>query len=157
MHGCRSSHGRHIAAIGKSVNVRPLGFALPTRELEQRAQVVDVRVDAAVGDEPEQVDAPAALECGDESGVLEERSVLDRLVHAHQVLVQPPARADRQVADLGVAHLAGRQSGRLTRRVECRVRERPPEAVEDRRVCLRHRVPGAGWRTAPAVEHDQRG
>ena len=61
-------------------------------------------------------------------GVLEERAVVDRLVDAHQILVEPPARADRQVADLAVAHLPGRQPGSLARRLERRVRVRRARA-----------------------------
>ncbi len=118
--------------------------------------MVDVRVDAAVRDEAEQVDAAAAVERRNERPVLEERAVLDRLVHAHQVLVEPAARTDRQVADLGVAHLAGWQAGRLAGRLQRRVRELVPEPVEDRRVGLLDRIPRARRRTAPAVEHDQR-
>ena len=57
---------------------------------------------------PEQVNLVAALECRDERRVVEERPVLDRLVHAHQVLVEDAPGADRQVADLGVPHLARR-------------------------------------------------
>ena len=91
----------------------------PPRELEQRLQVVDVRVDAAVRDEPEQVDVAAALartlECADERRVLEERAVADRAVHALEILEQDPAGADREVTDLGVPHLARRQADRLAR------------------------------------------
>ena len=49
----------------------------------------------------------AALERADERRVLEEGAVLDRVVDAHQVLVEHAAGADRQMADLGVAHLPG--------------------------------------------------
>ena len=52
---------RDVAAVGERVDVGALGHALAAGELEQGAQVVDVRVDAAVGDEPEQVDVAAAL------------------------------------------------------------------------------------------------
>ena len=55
-------------------------------KLEQRAQVVDVRVDAAVGDEPEQVDAPPAFERRRERRAPDKRAVRDRAVHALQVL-----------------------------------------------------------------------
>ncbi len=61
--------------------------AIPSRsaKLEERAEVVDVRVDAAVRHEPEQVDVAAALartpERRDERGVLRERSVRDSLIH----------------------------------------------------------------------------
>ena len=41
-------------------------------------------------------------------GVLEELAVLDRTVHAHQVLEEDSPCAEGQVADLGVPHLPGR-------------------------------------------------
>ena len=94
---------------------------------EQRLQVVDVRMDAAVRDEAQQVHALAALERARQHRALEERAVLDRLVHAHQVLVEPAAGADRQVADLAVPHLAGWQARRLARGLDRRVRELAPE------------------------------
>ena len=55
-----------------------------------------------------------APERAEERVVLEERAVLDGAVHAHEVLEEDPARADRQVADLGVPHLA-RRAGRPPR------------------------------------------
>ena len=94
-------------------------------------------------DEPEQVHPLAALEGGHERGVLEEGAVLDRLVHPHQVLEEHAAGADRQVADLGVAHLSRRQADRLARGGERRVRVLGPEPVEDGRV-------GKGRRRCPA-------
>ena len=100
-----------VPPIGKRVDPRLLG-----REAKQRAQVVDVRVHPAVGDEPQQMDALAALEGCEERAVLEERPVLDRLGDPGEVLVQPPARADRQVPHLGVPHLARRATRRLPRR-----------------------------------------
>ena len=65
---------RDVPSVGERVNPRLLG-----REAKQCAQVVDVRVDAPVRDEPQQMDALAALEGRTESLVLEERAVLDRL------------------------------------------------------------------------------
>ena len=53
--------------------------------------MVDVGMDAAVGDETEQVRPLSALEGRPQRGVLEEGAVLDRLVHAHEVLVEDPA------------------------------------------------------------------
>ena len=99
---------RDVPAVGEGVDPGLLG-----REAEQGSQVVDVRVDTAVGDEAEQVHLVAALECRDERRILEEGAILDRLVHAHQVLVEDAAGTDRQVADLGVAHLPRRQADRL--------------------------------------------
>jgi hypothetical protein len=118
--------------------------------------MVDVRVDAAVGHEAEQVDVAPTLERAAEGRILEERSVGDRPVHAHQVLVEDPPRADRQVADLGVPHLTGRQPDRLAGGLQGRVRILGPETVEDGGVREVDRVAGAGRRAAPPVEDDQR-
>ena len=107
------SHGRvrrDVPPVREGVDPRALGHPLALGELEQRAQVVDVRVDAAVRDEPQQMDVGAALgrapERRDERLVLEERPVLDGRADAHEVLEQDPAGAQGQVADLRVAHLA---------------------------------------------------
>src|SRR5215468_7006902 len=106
-------------------------------------------MDTAVRDQPEQMCPFATRERGLQDWAFEERAVLDRLVHAHEVLEQDPAGADRQVAYLRVAHLPGRQADCLPRRVERRVRVRAPEPVEVRRVCKLHGVPGTGRRTTP--------
>ena len=79
-----------------------------------------------------------------------------RLVHAHQILVEPPPGADRQVADLGVAHLAGREPDRLARGLERRVRVRARAVVEHGRLGERDGVAGPGRGAAPAVEDDER-
>ena len=89
-------------------------------------------------------------------GVLEEGPVLDRAVDPLQVLVEHAAGADRQVPDLGVAHLAGREADRLARRLQGRVRVLGPEAVEDGRLGQVDRVPRPWRRAAPAVEDDER-
>ena len=66
--------------------------------------MIDVRVDAPVGDEAEQMDVGPAplrtLESSDESRIREERVVGDRAVHTLEVLIEDSSRADRQVADL---------------------------------------------------------
>ncbi len=54
--------------------------------------------------------------------VLEEGAVADRSVDAHQVLEEHPPGADRQMADLGVAHLPVREADRLAGCLERRVR-----------------------------------
>ena len=53
--------GRHVAAVGERVNPCLLDHRLASGELEQRAQVIDVRVDAALRDEAEEVHRAAAL------------------------------------------------------------------------------------------------
>ena len=88
--------------------------------------------------------------------VLEERAVPDRDVHAHQVLEEDAPGADRQVPDLGVPHLPGRQPDGLARGRELRVREALQERVEDGRVGELDRVSRAAAARAPAVEDDER-
>jgi hypothetical protein len=105
---------RDVAAVGEGVDVRPLGHPFPACEVEQGPQVVDVRVDAAVGDQAEQVDVASSLlrppEGACERRALEELAVLDRAVDPHQVLEDHAPGADRQVADLGVPHLSRRET-----------------------------------------------
>src|SRR5258705_8290010 len=125
------------------------------REAKQRLDVLDVRMDAAVRNEPHQVNARPSVEGTAQHRILEERAVLDRLVHAHEVLVEPAPGADREVADLAVSHLAGWQAGRLARRLDRRVRVVTPQRVEDGRVRELDSVPRAGRRDAPAVEDDE--
>ena len=77
-------------------------------------------------------------------------------VHAHQVLEEDPPRPDRQMADLGVPHLTGREPHRLAGRLDLRVREARPEVVEHGRPRKLDRVPWPGRRDPPAVEDHQR-
>src|SRR5918912_578524 len=57
------------------------------------------------------MDVPAALERAEERRVLEERPVLDRFVHAHQVLVAPPEVVeDGRVRELDRISRAGRRA-----------------------------------------------
>ena len=151
---------RDVPAVGERVDPGPLLHALPARKLEQRLQVVEVRVDAALRDEAEQVDGAAALprplERSQERWVLVEGAVADGGVHALQILEEDPAGADRQVTDLGVAHLSGRQADRLAGGRERRVRVFAPEPVEDGRARQLDGVAGTGWRAAPPVEDDER-
>src|SRR6266545_4142717 len=102
------------------------------------------------------MDALSSLECAHQCRILEEGPIFDRLVDAHEVLEQNASGADRQVSDLTVAHLARRQTDRLTGRVESGVRELPPETVEVRGVGELDRIARPGGRTAPAVEDDER-
>src|SRR5436190_6368657 len=112
-------------------------------------------MDAAVRHEAEQVDAPSPLERALEGGAVEEGSILDRLVHAHQILVEPAAGADRQVPDLGIAHLPRRQPDGLARGHERRVRVLAPEPVEDRRLGQLDGVARPLRGAPPAVEDDE--
>src|SRR5262249_44697391 len=140
-----------VASVRERVDPRLLGC-----EAKQRLDVVDVRVHAAVRHEAEKVDALAALERGDERRVLEEGTVGNCPVDAHEVLEEDAAGPDREVADFGVAHLSVREAYGLTGRGERRVRKLAPEAVEVRRAGELDGVAGTGRSAAPTVEDDQR-
>src|SRR5207253_8918928 len=85
-----------------------------------------------------------------------EGAVLDRPVDAHQVLEEHATRADRQVADLRVAHLSRRQADGFPGGCYPRMRVLPPEPVEVRRVRELDGVPRTRRSATPAVEDDQR-
>ena len=147
---------RDVAAVGECVHPRPLGHPLRDGEPEQRAQVVEMRVDASPRDEAQQVNLPSALvrpvEGGHEGRVLEERSLFDRPGHPDEVLEEDPPGADRQVADLRVAHLPVGQADGGARGVEPCRRITLAQTVEHR--CFRQldRIAGAGGRDPPSVE-----
>ena len=148
----RSSSARYPApAVGRvsrpSVNACTTRSGTPSSsgQLDARLDVLPARVDTAVGDQAHQVQAPAGararrLAGGLQGGVLEEAAVGDRVVDPGQVLLDDRSRAEVEVPDLGVAHLAlgkahvapaGRQGG---------VRVALPQTVEDRRRSLADRV-----------------
>ena len=95
-------------------------------------------------------------ECFDERRVLEEVAAADRPGHAHQILVDDPPGADREVTDLGVPHLSVGQPDRFARGIELRMREPFEERVEDRRGRELDRVAGPRRGEPPAVENDER-
>ena len=151
---------RNVPSVREGVNPGAVLHPLRPRELEQGEQVVDVGVHAAVRDEPEQVHVAAArprsLERPQERFVPRQRTVADRLVHPHEILEQDPPRPDRQVADLGVAHLALREPDRLAGSLQRPARILAPEPVEHGRVGELDGVPRPGGRAAPAVQDDER-
>src|SRR3954471_18242488 len=102
------------------------------------------------------MDPSSALEGIAQYLVVEQRAVGDRLVDPHQILVEPSARADRQVTDLGVPHLPGRQPGGLARSLDRRVRVLGPEPVEHRRLRQVYGISRTGGRAAPSVQDDER-
>ena len=142
---------RDVAAVGEGMNPGSLGG-----ELEQCLEVVHVRVDAAVGHEPQQVDVAALREGGPDGRVFLERPVRDRAVDPLKVLVEHAAGADRQVADLRVAHLRRRKADRFARGFDRGVRILRPEPVEDGRVGELDRISRTGRRAAPPVQDDER-
>ena len=86
----------------------------------------------------------------------DERAVGDGVVHPHEILEEDSSGADREVADLGVAHLPGRKADSLSRRGERRVRVAGPQRVEHRCVRELDRVARPGRSDPPTIEDDER-
>ena len=151
--------GRDVAAVGEGVD-RDARHPGRERRAGDRAQVVDVRVHAAVRDEARDVqDAAPVARRGDgrpQRRVERERAVRHGVADAHQVLRDDAAGSEVEVPDLGVAHLTLGQAHGTTRGDQRGVRIALPERVEHRRASERHGVSGLRGRESEAVEHDER-
>ncbi len=101
--------GEGVAAVEEGVDVDALEVVL-RGHAEEGVEVSELGVDAAVGDEADEVQGVAALGCVvhglDEGGVLEELAGGDGGVDAGDVHADDAAGAEVEVADFGVAHLA---------------------------------------------------
>lgn len=107
----RSTRGRGVAPIGEGVHHDVIHTGVMSG-LRQSDEMRAVAVHPAIREESEEVHPfPACvLESRAENIVAGELAVCDRLVNAREVLVNDSPRAEIQVAHLGVAHLAFRQS-----------------------------------------------
>ena len=107
-HEARAGGGGHVPSVQEGVNVDP-SEPLVLRHLQEGEEVGQVGVNAAVGQEAEQVQGGALLQAGvhgvEIGGVLEKAAVLNGAGNPGQVLEDHPAAADVGVAHLAVAHL----------------------------------------------------
>ena len=104
---------RRVTAIHEAVEAN-LAQTIAACQLEQRKHVVNVGMHTAVRQQTENVQGgikPLALvDCAHQSRIPEEIAVLDGLGDAGQLLIYNAACTDVGVANLGVAHLAVRQT-----------------------------------------------
>ena len=148
---------RDIASVSQRVH-GDVRNALRRGQPHETAQVVDVAVHAAVGDEPDEVQrsrADASALAGGHQRWYLLKVDIGRLADAYEVLRDDAARTDRQMPDLGVPHLPLGQTDGTPGRDQAAVGIVVPERVEHRRVRHVHGVAGAGRSEAPAVEDDQ--
>ena len=115
LHVAERGGGEGVAPIQHRVNGHTANtFALC--ELHERNQVVLVRVDPTVTNQPDQVQRPlAGLGVGagiPEGGISEEIPRFDGERDPHEILHHHPAGPEVQVADLTVAHLPFGESNR---------------------------------------------
>ena len=152
--------GRRIAAIHEGMNEEALN-ASPLRRTDDRLQVVDVAVHAAVAQEAHHVKrrllTSRRVVGAAERFVAVELAASDRPVDARQILEHDAARAEAQMPDLRIADDARRQADRLARGREEGRRVGAAEPLHEAR-----RAPGDGiafGRVAvtPAIENDEDG
>ena len=151
----RAARRQRVPPVGEGVD-DDVRHAELGGQTDQRLDVALRRMDTAVGDEADEMDAIRAGEACAQHLVGRELPVRDRRVDARQVLADDGAGAEVEMAHLGVAHLPRRQPDGLAAGGQLRVRVARPEVVEDRRVGQRHRVPRPRLGQPPPVEDDQR-
>ena len=152
---CRAR--RRVTAVGKGVHD---GGQICLREnCRDRGGVILVRMHAAGRCQPDEMagaaGSPHAFDQALQRGRVGDLAARDRVVDARQILHHQPARADVEMADLGIAHLSRRQADVLSRRAQEGVRTARPQAIERGRARLPDGVVGGIVAPAPAVEYDQ--
>ena len=126
-------------------------------ESRQRDEMIVVGVDAAISHESDEVQRRVlrAIARVGELRNSEEAAVLDGDADARQVLQHHATRAEVEVADLGIAHLAVGKSDRPARGTEQRVGRSVPEFSPFRGVGERDGVGFALFTPPPAVENGE--
>ncbi len=145
---------RGVTAVGEAVDDEVTDGEAPG-ELDESLEVPEARVDATVGDEPDQVDALGAGERVVDRNVLGQDPVEDGVIDAGEVLAHDRAGAEVEVTDLGVAHLPLGQPNGAPGGGERGVGVGGPQLVEHGGVGERDRVAGAGLGETPTIQHDE--
>ena len=147
----------HVAPVEERVDDDRDSLAV--RAVDEREEVHERAVNAAVRKQAEQVQAPALLlgVANDrrDDGVLRERAVVHGVVDARDVHHRDAARAEIEVADLAVAHLPGGEPDVRPARADEAVRVASVERVEARRLGEPNGVVGSLGALAEAVEDDE--
>ena len=133
--------------------------ALLLRHFEQRVKMRLLRVHAAVGDQPEEVQTPAAasrmLHGRRQRRVRKELAILNHQIDARDVHVHDPARANIQVPDFTISHLPFRQTDKRTAGMNQGIGILAQQAIVGRLARQRDGI-GFGFRAVPpAVEDDE--
>ena len=146
--------GRRVASVGDAVDDELLR-AQPCRQLDHGAHVLELRVHATVGAQPQKVHPWSCGQRGAQHVVVGERIARYRVVDPGDRLRHHCSGSQREVAHLRVAHLPiGQPDARPggAQRAAGAVR---PQLVEHGRACQRDRVARTGRGDPPAVQHDQ--
>ena len=124
-----------------------------------RVEVLLVTVNAAIAEQPEEVEAAGARLGGcegiDKGGLLCDRAILDGPVDADEVLVVDRTGADGKMPHLAIAHgVRWQPDGETCGLYHSKVGIRP-EAVHDGCLCLHDRVPVLFRAFAPSIDDDK--
>ena len=136
---------------------KDLRQTVPLRKLQKGVKMVRMGMDAARGDQPPDMQRGivlfAVFDRSQESRVLKEITVLDRLGDPGQVLIDDAAGAHVQMADLGVAHLAVRKTDKQAAGLTFHKGAGLEQLVQIRGLCFVDRVVSRVLAQAEAV-HD---
>ena len=150
--------GRRIAPVQEGVPRDPIEAA-PLGQLAHRVGVIQRGVHVARAGQPEQVQRAAArlggLNRRDQPLILVERAVGDRLVDAHDVLIDDAARAQVEVSDLAVAHLPVGQPDVVARGADQHVRVALVQLGEGRHARQSDGVPVGFGALAETIQDDE--
>ena len=150
--------GERIAAVHESMNEDAINTLL-LGHFQERIKMIDVRVNAAVGDEPEDVQAAATRTCvlhsGEQDRVLEELAVLDHQIDAGDVHVHDASGAYVEMADFAVAHLPIRQADVLAAGMNQGIRIFAEQAVVIGFAGQRDGISFGFGTVSPAIEDDE--
>ena len=127
--------------------------------VQQAGEVIDVAVDAAVGAEADQVQGAAiGQQCVGQAVdriISGQAAVAYGLADANKLLADDSARTNREVANLGVAHLVVRQPYRRPARLDQGVWIGMPEGIHHRSVGRTNGIVFAVMAVAPAIQNGQ--
>ncbi len=134
---------RRVTAVQEAVHIY-VGQPLLLRHLQQRIQMCDVAVHAAVRQQAVQMQISACLlhvlHGVKKLGILEEIPILNLLGDAGEILVNDAPGAHIHMADLGVSHLSVRKTDRKSARISLDERILLLQPVHHRRICLCHGI-----------------
>ncbi len=150
--------GQGIAAVEKGVDKDPLHPVLFRRQ-QEGVQMLLLRVNAAIGDQAQQMQG-ASLFAGvlqrlHDHRMAEKFAGANQIVNACDVHVHHAARADVQVTDFAVAHLAIRQTDEVIRSVKQTMRILRQEFVVSRLTRQCYRIGEALRTITPAIQNGE--
>src|SRR5208283_2053096 len=150
---------RLVAPVEHRVNRNP-ARAVRRGDVEQRHQMIDMTVHAAVGkqspDMQRRAESDGLFYRMEQRRIAGESVALDRFRDSQQVLVDDEARAGGGMTDFGIALHARRQSHRIVRCVELGMSLRRVEPVHHRSLRRGDRVRRAALADSPSIENHQR-